>query len=91
MVAVGRRIRIAGRVQGVFFRQWTADTAKRLGVTGWARNCPDGSVEVSASGEPEAVEALIKALRHGPPMAEVADLVIEETTVEPGGGFSIRH
>jgi len=89
---IGRHIRITGRVQGVFFRQWTADTADRLGVSGWARNCPDGSVEVSASGAPEAVEALISALRHGPPMAEVADLAIEETEAEPGGGdFSIRH
>jgi acylphosphatase len=91
MAAVGRRIRIIGRVQGVFFRQWTANTAKHLGVSGWVRNCPDGSVQVSASGEFEAVEALIKELRNGPPMAEVDDLVIEETATEPGKGFSIRH
>ncbi|HMI40155.1 MAG TPA: acylphosphatase [Sphingomicrobium sp.] len=91
MAAVGRRIRIAGRVQGVFFRQWTADMAKRLGVSGWARNCPDGSVEVSASGEPDAVGALIAELRRGPPMAEVDDVAIEEIAAEPGRGFSIRH
>jgi acylphosphatase len=91
MPAIGRHIRITGRVQGVFFRQWTADTAKRLGVTGWVRNCPDGSVEVHASGESEAVEELIKSLRHGPPMAEVDDLVIEVTEAQPGAGFSIRH
>jgi acylphosphatase len=91
MAAIGRRIRVTGRVQGVFFRQWTADTAKRLGVSGWARNCPDGSVEVDASGEPDAVEALIKALRHGPPMAEVHDISVDEIVAEPSQGFLIRH
>jgi acylphosphatase len=91
MAAIGRRIRITGRVQGVFFRQWTADTANRLGVSGWARNCSDGAVEVSASGEPDAVKTLIAELRHGPPMAEVADVSIEETAAQPGQGFSIRH
>jgi acylphosphatase len=91
MAAIGRHIRITGRVQGVFFRQWTADTADRLGVSGWVRNGRDGSVEVSASGEQEAVEALIAELRHGPPMAEVDDVAIEEIATDPGGGFSIRH
>jgi len=91
MAAVGRRIRITGRVQGVFFRQWTADMANRLGVSGWARNCPDGSVEVSASGEPHSVEALIAELRHGPPMAEVDEVAIEETAAELSHGFRVRH
>ena len=88
---VGRHIRIIGRVQGVFFRQWTADTADRLGVSGWVRNRPDGSVEVNASGEPGAVEALIADIRHGPPMAEVDDLVVEESESGPGTGFWVRR
>jgi len=88
---IGRQVRITGHVQGVFFRQWTADTADRLGVSGWVRNRPDGSVEVHASGEAEAVEALIAGLRHGPPMAEVADLVIEETETTPDTGFWVRR
>ena len=88
---IGRRILIAGHVQGVFFRQWTADTADRLGVSGWVRNRLDGSVEVTASGEPDAVEALIKELRHGPPMAEVADIAIEEVEAGPGTGFWVRR
>ena len=88
---VGRRIRITGHVQGVFFRQWTADTADRLGVSGWVRNRPDGSVEVNASGDPDAVEALIAELRHGPPMAEVADVIVEETEATPGNDFSVRR
>jgi acylphosphatase len=91
MAAIGRHIRITGHVQGVFFRQWTADTADRLGVAGWVRNRPDGSVEVNASGEPAAVDALIAELRHGPPMAEVADLSIEETETTPDTGFWVRR
>ena len=91
MAAIGRHIRITGRVQGVFFRQWTADTADRLGVSGWVRNRPDGSVEVQASGEPGAVEALIAELRHGPPMAEVSDIAIEEIEAGPATGFWVRR
>lgn len=88
---VGRRILITGQVQGVFFRQWTADTADRLGVSGWVRNRPDGSVEVHASGEADAVEALIAELRHGPPMAQVSDIAIEESEAGPGTGFWVRR
>jgi acylphosphatase len=91
MAAVGRHILITGRVQGVFFRQWTADTADRLGVSGWVRNRPDGSVEVQASGETESVEALIAELRHGPPMAEVSDVSIEEIEAGPATGFWVRR
>ena len=91
MAAIGRHIRITGHVQGVFFRQWTADTADRLGVAGWVRNRPDGSVEVNASGEPEAVEALIAQLRHGPPMAEVSDISIKEIDAGPATGFWVRR
>ena len=91
MAAIGRRIQITGRVQGVFFRQWTADTADRFGVSGWVRNRPDGSVEINASGEPDTVEALIAKLRHGPPMAEVSDIAIEEIEVGPDTGFWVRR
>jgi acylphosphatase len=91
MAGVGRRILITGHVQGVFFRQWTADMADRLGVSGWVRNRPDGSVEVHATGELAAVDALIAELRHGPPMAEVADIAIEEIEPGPGTGFRVRR
>ncbi len=66
----GRRLRIHGRVQGVFFRNWTRDKARALGVRGWVRNRLDGSVELVAYGEDEAVEVLIAACRTGPPAAE---------------------
>jgi len=71
---VCRRYTVAGRVQGVFFRAATAREAERLGVTGWAKNLPDGRVEVLACGPGEAVAALERWLAHGPPMAQVEDL-----------------
>jgi acylphosphatase len=60
---------VSGRVQGVGFRDWTRATAARLGVAGWVRNLDDGTVELAARGEAEAVEALLDACRSGPPPA----------------------
>ena len=79
---IGRRIRVHGRVQGVFFRNWTAEKAGSLGVSGWVRNRRDGSVEVEAYGEEESVEALIAACRTGPPAAKVERLEVETAAGE---------
>lgn len=67
----GWRCHVHGRVQGVGFRWWTRRLAMRLGVAGWVRNLSDGSVEVTARGDVEALERLHSALRRGPPMARV--------------------
>jgi acylphosphatase len=72
MVEVTRRFLIAGKVQGVFFRQSTRLEAERLGLHGMARNLPNGSVEVIAHGEAAAVDALRAWLAHGPSQARVA-------------------
>jgi acylphosphatase len=66
-----RRWVVEGRVQGVGFRWFVLRTAQALGVTGWARNCADGSVEVVARGGPEALRRLGESLRRGPPGAFV--------------------
>ena len=66
-----RKYRVEGRVQGVWFRESTRQQADRLGISGSAVNCPDGSVEVVACGEPEALFNLAEWLHHGPPMAQV--------------------
>jgi acylphosphatase len=79
----GVRVRIHGRVQGVFFRNWTMDRARALGVRGWVRNRRDGSVELVAHGEDEAVESLVAACRTGPPAAKVERI---EVTTEKGEG-----
>jgi len=49
-MAAARHVQVTGRVQGVFFRGWTQEQAERLGVNGWVRNCPDGSVEAHLEG-----------------------------------------
>lgn len=67
-------LRIAGRVQGVGFRAGLRDEAERLGVSGWARNRRDGSVEASVQGPDAAVHALLAWARHGPPAARVDTL-----------------
>ena len=77
------RVRIHGRVQGVFFRGWTVDTARAMGVAGWVRNRHDGFVEAHFEGALDAVEAMITRCREGPRMASVDS--VEPTRVEPEG------
>lgn len=63
--------RVTGRVQGVFFRAWTQGQAERLGLRGWVRNEPDGSVAALIMGEAEKVAVMVRALHDGPPSARV--------------------
>jgi len=81
MGVIARRVRVFGRVQGVFFRAFTSDLARRFGVTGFVRNCADGSVEAVLQGEPEAVYQVIEGVRQGPPMARVDGVEVEEEPV----------
>lgn len=91
MGLVGRRVRLSGLVQGVFYRVWTQGQARELEVSGWVRNCPDGSVEAHLSGEEDSVTRMIERMRRGPSNARVDDLKVEEE--EPGerGRFEVRH
>lgn len=66
-----RRCYVSGRVQGVFFRASTREQARQLGVSGYARNLPDGRVEVLACGADAAVQQLCDWLAQGPPAAQV--------------------
>lgn len=77
---------ISGRVQGVFFRAWVNDRARRLGLTGWARNRLDGRVEVVFEGSPEAIEQMVKLCHEGPDHARV-DTVLDDYS-EPVEGFT---
>lgn len=76
---------ISGRVQGVNFRYYTQKTANELGVTGWVRNNPDGTVEVTAEGPHGKLEELLQFLRQGPPAARVRS--VEETWGQSSGRF----
>lgn len=78
-------------MQGVFFRAWTRDQARRLGVSGWVRNCEDGSVEALFDGNEEAVEQLIEMVRNGPPGARVDDLSVVYAEPENLANFEVRH
>lgn len=86
------RLRIAGRVQGVWYRGATEAHARKLGVDGWVRNLPDGNVEALIEGEPGAVRALVAWCRTGPPGARVTDVTeCPEPTGDDLAGFRIRH
>ena len=87
---VGRKVRLFGRVQGVFFRQWTVHQASALGVNGWVHNAADGSVEAHLAGEEGAVAKLIEHMRKGPPQARVDDISVEPVEPENVEGFSVR-
>ncbi|HEX9051349.1 MAG TPA: acylphosphatase [Anaeromyxobacter sp.] len=65
---------VSGLVQGVAFRAYTVDEARRLGVSGWVRNLADGRVEAEAEGERRALDALVAFCRRGPPAAQVDDV-----------------
>lgn len=85
------RVRVEGRVQGVFFRQATREAAAALGLAGWVRNLDDGSVEAVFEGPAEAVLSAVGWARRGPERALVTSL--EQIAEEPEGliGFEIRY
>lgn len=87
---VRRHVLVAGRVQGVFFRDSCRTEAVRAGVSGWVRNRADGQVEAVFEGELEAVERLVAWCRQGPPRARVNG--VEVRNEEPSGerGFAVR-
>ena len=88
---IARRYVITGLVQGVGFRFFAEDAARREGVTGFVRNLDSGQVEAVAEGDAEAVARFERAIRQGPPVARVEDMEIE--TLAPTGrvlGFQIR-
>jgi acylphosphatase len=82
------RCYVGGRVQGVFFRASAREQALTLGLTGYARNLPDGRVEVLACGAPAAVARLKDWLRVGPPGARVSGVACEPVEPESRSGFS---
>ncbi|MDP9141997.1 MAG: acylphosphatase [Pseudomonadota bacterium] len=83
------RFTVHGRVQGVFFRQSTAKTARELELNGWVRNCDDGSVEGCASGEAAALERLREWLQRGPPAARVDRFDWQPSDETPESGFAV--
>ncbi|SNS35671.1 acylphosphatase [Sphingomonas laterariae] len=85
-----RRLRIHGRVQGVFYRGWSVDAARRLGLVGWVRNRRDGTVETLVAGDDEAVRRFIAMCGDGPAAARVDRIDESEADVEPLADFTQR-
>ena len=85
-VIISKRLRIYGRVQGVWYRSWMVDQALVLGLKGWVRNRRDGSVEAVISGDETAVREMITRCLQGPPAARVEHVEdAPETTPVPSG------
>ena len=82
------RVLVAGRVQGVFFRDTCLRLAVQHGVSGWVRNLPDGRVEAVFEGAADDVRQLVEWARHGPRGAVVSDVVVEAE--QPAGLATFR-
>ena len=90
-MTVARRVRVSGLVQGVFFRVWTQQQAQRIGVNGWVRNCPDGSVEAHLEGGESAVRDITERMRKGPSDARVDDADVRDAELDGFTRFEVRH
>jgi len=81
------RVRIKGRVQGVWYRGWTVREAQQRGLSGWVKNRFDGDVEAVFHGTDDAVEEMIAACWNGPRAAKVVAVTVEPSTKIPESGF----
>jgi acylphosphatase len=88
MMKSAKRCRVEGIVQGVGFRYFTQQQAVKLGITGYAQNLPDGSVEVAMEGTPEALAKLVTWLQHGPVTATVTSVEEQEVSCADFESFS---
>jgi len=86
-----RHFLVSGRVQGVFYRAASESVARRLDLTGWVRNLPDGRVELVACGEETKLMELEQWLREGPPRARVEQVAVQDVAVQGFPGFSVRR
>ena len=82
-------VKIEGRVQGVCYRAWTEQTARRLNLDGWVRNRRDGSVEAVFSGPDAQVDDMLRRCADGPPDAKVSNVVVTDEGGPPPSGFTV--
>ena len=73
------KVRVTGRVQGVYYRGWTREQAETLGLGGWVRNEYDGSVAALVVGPRETVEEMLRLMHDGPLDARVDQVIVEDT------------
>ena len=84
-------VKVTGRVQGVSFRWYAVQEAERLGVSGWVRNEPDGSVAAHLEGDDAAVDAMVQWCRDGPSYAWVRNVAVTDARPTGDRGFGIRY
>jgi len=89
MTSTAVQVRVSGRVQGVAFRWEAQHAAQKLGVSGWVRNEPDGSVVAHVEGEPDAVNDMVVWLRTGPPAARVSNVAVRDAAPTGATSFEI--
>ena len=82
---------VFGRVQGVSFRASAAERAREIGVFGWVRNEPDGTVTAHAEGDPDAVEEFVDWCHDGPAAAAVRDVEVRDVAPVGASSFEIRY
>lgn len=87
---IGMHFYIGGKVQGVWFRSSAQTVARKLGVTGWAANLPDGRLEIVAFGNSVQLSELRKWLSYGPPLAQVADFTHKQIPWQAMEDFEVR-
>lgn len=88
---IRKRVLVAGRVQGVYFRDTCRRVAERRGVAGWVRNLDDGRVEAVFEGADEPVGALVAWAGEGPDSAVVTEVLVHDEPAEGLRGFEIRR
>ncbi len=85
------KIRVYGKVQGVWFRKGTQEEAEKIGINGWVKNLPDGSVYIEAEGSEEQLNRLTQWCYRGTPAANPSNVETEEGNVTGFTGFEIRR
>jgi len=84
-------VRVSGRVQGVYYRAYTRDRAKSLGINGWVRNIPGGGVEAVLEGERRKVGEMLNAMKSGPSGSVVLGMELSEIEAKGYNDFEIKY
>jgi len=84
-------VRVSGRVQGVYYRAYTRDRAKSLGINGWVRNIPGGGVEAVLEGERRQVGEMLKVMKSGPSGSVVLGMELSEIEAKGYNDFEIKY
>ena len=85
-----KHVYVSGRVQGVWFRAWTEQQARQLGLSGWVRNLEDGRVEAVIAGSPPAISSMLKRFHEGPPQAKVEAVAVSDWQEAVQPGFQLK-